>query len=123
MPKREGLCRCDESTGLSGKKRWFRASHALAPLRTDGSSVPPFARSFPGCECGRQLLREEGPAAGVPSWTIGLVREWIAEVFKVALSMESIRALMHSLGFRKLSPRPVHPKANPQKQEGFRKDF
>ena len=47
------------STGLSGKKRWFRTSHALAPLRTDGSSVPPFARSFPECECERQLLRED----------------------------------------------------------------
>jgi len=46
-----------------------------------------------------------------------------AEVFKVALSMESVRTLMHSLGFRKLSPRPIHPKADLQKQEDFRKNF
>ncbi|MCY4460488.1 MAG: winged helix-turn-helix domain-containing protein [Albidovulum sp.] len=59
----------------------------------------------------------------MPSWTIGLVRERIAEVFRVALSMESVRTLMHSLGFRKLSPRPIHPKADPQRQEDFRKNF
>ncbi len=52
-----------------------------------------------------------------------LVRERTAEVFKVALSMESVRTLMHSLGFRKLSPRPIHPKADLQKQEDFRKNF
>ena len=109
-----------------------RSADGLKDMQRSGR--PPRLDAAQRAEVGRWL--QEGPAAGVPSWTIGivcsknqkrirrwLVRERIAEGFKVALSMESVRALMHSLGFRKLSPRPVHPKADPQKQEEFRKDF
>ena len=96
-----------------------RGADGLKDIQRSGR--PPKLDPEQRAEVGRWM--QEGPAAGVPSWTIGLVRERTAEVFKVALSMESIRTLMHSLGFRKLSPRPIHPKADPQKQEDFRKNF
>ena len=92
-----------------------RGADGLKDMQRSGR--PPKLDAAQRAEGGRWL--EEG----VPSWTIGLVRERIAEVFRVALSMESVRTLMHSLGFRKLSPRPIHPKADPQKQEEFRKEF
>ncbi len=39
------------------------------------------------------------------------------------MSLEAVRCLVRALGFRKVSPRPLHPKADPQAQEDFRLDF
>jgi len=72
-----------------------RCADGLKDMHRSGR--PPKLGSAQRAEVGRWL--EESTAAGVPSWTIGLVRERIAGVFKVALSMESVRTLMHSLGF------------------------
>ena len=72
-------------------------------------------------EVGRWL--DEGPEPGSPSWTIGMLREKIREVFAVVLCLEAVRGLIHRLGFRKISPRPVHPKADLQAQEHFRNNF
>ena len=72
-------------------------------------------------EIGRWLA--EGPGPGIPSWTIGLLQEKIRDIFAVVLCSEAVRCLIHRLGFRKVSARPVHPKADPQAQENFRKNF
>ena len=37
--------------------------------------------------------------------------DWIQDNFGVKYTLEGVRGLIHSLGFRKLFPRPVHPKA------------
>ena len=39
------------------------------------------------------------------------------------MSPEGVRLLIRGPGFRKLSPRPIHPKADPRKREEFRSDF
>ena len=72
-------------------------------------------------EVGRWL--EDGPGPGVPAWTLGLLMERIKAVLGVVMSLEAVRQLVRGLGFRKLSPRPVHPKAKPQAQEDFRRNF
>ena len=64
------------------------------------------------------------PDAGEPSrWTAGCIRERIAERFEVSCTVEDARRLMRRLGFRLMSPRPVHPRADPQAQEEFRANF
>ena len=72
-------------------------------------------------EVGRWL--DEGPQDGVPAWTVGLIRDRIKDVFDIVMSGEAVRRLMRALGFRRLSPRPLHPKADPEAQEEFRSDF
>ena len=75
-----------------------RGADGLKDIQRSGR--PPKLNAAQRAEVRRWL--EEGPAAGVPSWTIVLVRERIAEGFKVTLSMEAVRTLMHSRGFWKL---------------------
>ena len=72
-------------------------------------------------EVGRWL--DEGPENGVPAWTVGLIRDRIKDFFDIVMSGEAVRRLMRALGFRRLSPRPLHPKADPEAQEKFRSDF
>ncbi len=71
-------------------------------------------------EVGRWL--DEGPETGVPAWTVGLIRNRIREVFDVVMSGEAVRRLMRAPGFRRLSPRPLHPRADPEAREEFRND-
>ena len=66
---------------------------------------------------------EIGPPSGVSAWTLSWLREAIKDVFKITLSLETIRQAIRRLGFRKLSPRPFHPKVDIRLQEEFRRDF
>ena len=66
---------------------------------------------------------EEGPEPGTPSWTLKSLKARIEARFGVELSLEGVRLLVRSMGFRKLSPRPIHPKADPRRQEEFRSNF
>ncbi len=43
--------------------------------------------------------------------------------FGVRYTLEGTRQPMRRIGFRHVSPRPVHPKAKPEAQEEFRKGF
>ena len=64
------------------------------------------------------------PDAGEPSrWTLASVRQWIKDRFDVDYTVEGVRQMLRRLGFRHLSPRPIHPKANPEAQEEFRHTF
>ena len=64
------------------------------------------------------------PDAGEPSrWTLATVRQWIKDRFDVDYTVEGVRQMLRRLGFRHLSPRPIHPKANPEAQEEFRNTF
>ena len=66
---------------------------------------------------------EDGLGPGVPAWTLGLLKERIKVVFGAVMSLEAVRHLVRALGFRKVSPHPLHPKADPQAQEHFRLNF
>ena len=70
-----------------------------------------------------RVCLETGPPPGLSAWTLSWLREAINDVFKVTLSLETIRQAIRRLGFRKLSPRPFHPKVDIRLQEEFRRDF
>ena len=64
------------------------------------------------------------PGAGEPArWTVADIRQMIENLFEVKYSVEGVRLLMRRLGFRNVSPRPIHPKADPRAQEEFRSSF
>ncbi len=64
------------------------------------------------------------PEAGEPSrWTVADIRERIMDSFGVRCTLEGARRLMLRPGFRHVSPRPVHPKADPEVRKAFRNGF
>ena len=69
---------------------------------------------------------ETGPdpeREGICRWRLADLSDWIRSHFGVTYTLEGARGLIHRLGFRSLSPRPIHPKANPEAQETFRNTF
>lgn len=62
--------------------------------------------------------------AGEPCrWTVADIRQWIKDCFDVDFTLEGVRRLIRRLGFRHVSPRPIHPRAKPEDQEAFRQNF
>ena len=69
---------------------------------------------------------DAGPEVGVdvPSrFRLRDIVERIAAVFSVRYSLEGVRKLLRRLGFRHVSPRPLHPKADLAAQEAFCRNF
>ncbi len=68
---------------------------------------------------------EEGPdpdAGGPSRRAVADVRARTAGSFGVGCALEGARRPVRRLGFRHMSPRPVHPRADPAAREGFRRD-
>ena len=64
------------------------------------------------------------PDAGEPSRrTVADIRERVADDFGVRYTLEGVRRLIRRPGFRHVSPRPVHPRADPDAREEFRNGF
>ncbi len=103
---------------------WINRYNAEGPAglkSRPGRGRPSMLSEVQRAEVGRWL--ENGPQDGVPAWTVGLVRNRIRHFFDIVMSREAVRCLMRALGFRRLSPRPLHPKADPDAQEEFRSGF
>ncbi len=56
-------------------------------------------------------------------WRLKDLQTLILEKFGLSYSLEGVRRLLGRLGFRHISPRPIHPKANPEAQDVFRSTF
>ena len=67
------------------------------------------------------LASEPGP--GIPTWTLGLLKARIVAVFDTEMSLEAVWCMVRALGFRKMSARPLHPKADRQRWVEFRREF
>ena len=68
---------------------------------------------------------EAGPEAGdeVRRWRLCDLAQKIRAVFRVRLSLSSVRRLLRRLGFAHMSARPLHPRADRQAQRAFRDGF
>lgn len=68
---------------------------------------------------------EAGPEAGdeVRRWRLCDLAQKIRAVFRVRLSLSSVRRLLRRLGFAHVSARPLHPRADRQAQRAFRDGF
>ncbi len=88
------------------------------------SGRPPNLEGGQAEEVASWLEAGPDPDAGGPSrWTVADIRARIADSFGVAYTLEGTRQLVRRTGFRHMSPRPVHPRADPLEREGFRRDF
>jgi transposase len=58
---------------------------------------------------------------GVVRWRRIDLQEVIRKRFAVELAERTIGTILHNLGFRRLSPRPSHPKKDDEAQETFKK--
>ena len=87
-----------------------------------------------GRRCGRspeQLKQvagwvEAGPECGAEAplrLRLRDIARQISDVFGVRYSVEGVRKLLHRLGFRYVSPRPLRPRADLTAQQDFRKEF
>ena len=69
---------------------------------------------------------DEGPDLerdGVTRWRVADIRDRIEREFGVEYTVEGVRRLLRRLGFRHVSARPLHPKADPERQQAFREGF
>ncbi|MCY4307601.1 MAG: IS630 family transposase [Rhodobacteraceae bacterium] len=66
---------------------------------------------------------DTGPPEGLAGWTVGVLKDIISRVFEVTISKEGLRLLIRRMGFCKLSPCPLHPKADREAQKAFRTGF
>lgn len=67
---------------------------------------------------------EEGPDVakdGVVRWRCADLKAVVAERFGVTLSEGSIGRVLRTRGFRRISPRPRHPRGDEAAQEAFKK--
>jgi transposase len=62
------------------------------------------------------------PADGVCALRGEDVRRILEDEFGVVRSLAAVYHLLHALGFEPLRPRPRHPKASDQEQQGFKKN-
>ncbi len=86
--------------------------------------APPKLESGQATEVASWLEDGPDPDAGGPSrWTVADIRARTADSFGVGCTLEGARRLVRRLGFRHMSPRPVHPRADPAAREGFRSGF
>ncbi len=65
----------------------------------------------------------DADADGVCRWRVIDLRNKVEATCGVSVSPETVRRTLHAMGFSHVSPRPLHPKADPARQEAFRRDF
>ena len=127
----DGVCRSEvaaaQGTTVQSIRDWILRFNAHGP---DGLADDP--RTGRPCRLSESEKREvalwieEGPDTeedGVSRWRLIDLRDKVLLRFNEYFSLEGIRRVIRSLGFVKISPRPVHPKADPVKQEEFCRDF
>ncbi len=65
----------------------------------------------------------DADADGVCRWRVVDLRNKVEATCGVSVSPETVRRTLHAMGFSHVSPRPLHPKADPARQEACRRDF
>ena len=123
----DGLSRTEVASGAGVGARTLRdwvvrySADGLDGLRDAARpGAPPKLESGQAGEVVSWLDGGPDPDAGGPSrWTVADVRKRIAGSFGVGCALEGVRQPVRRLGFRHMSPRPVHPRADPAAREGF----
>ena len=75
----------------------------------------------PGQEKEIAALVSEAPQGGLVRWRCAEVKAAIEQRYGVILHERSVGKLLHRLGFRRMSVRPVHPESDPAAQAAFKK--
>ncbi len=65
----------------------------------------------------------DADADGVCRWRVVDLRNKVEATCGVSVSPETVRRTLHAMGFSHVSPRPLHPRADPARHEACRRDF
>jgi len=116
-----------ESCGMDRQtlRDWVHRYNAegLAGLSNQRGGTRP-RRLDPGQVAELVSWLEAGPdpaVDGMVRWRRQDLRRRIAERFEVELHERTVGKYLAALGYRRLSVRPRHPKADPEAQEAFKK--
>lgn len=96
----------------------------LAGLSNDNTKGGRRARLTPEQKAELAEVVRKGPDVkvdGVVRWHRIDLQAVIRDRFDVELAERTIGTILHELGFRRLSPRPFHPKKDEEAQEAFKK--
>lgn len=90
--------------------------------RPHGGGAPRKLTAVQEAEIARWVQSGPDPERdGVVRWRLSDLREKIVQVFAVHLHERSVGKLMRRLGFRRISVRPRHPRADASAQEAHKK--
>ncbi len=92
-----------------------RRMRAIALAMEDGLSRAEVAS---GAGVGARTLRDWIVRYSADGRAVADVRKRTADSFGVGCALEGARQLVRRLGFRHMSPRPVHPRADPAARGG-----
>jgi transposase len=98
-------------------------AEGLCGLSNRRSPGPP-PRLSPDQKAALAALVEAGPdpaTDGVVRWRRIDLKRWIEAQFGVVMHERTVGKQLAALGYRRLSARPQHPKADPAEQEAFKK--
>jgi len=74
-------------------------------------------------EVGRWLEHAQSPDGQSCHWTLEALQHAISVRWGVQLGITPVWRQVHAMGFTLKVPRPVHAKADPEKQAAFKKNF
>lgn len=121
--------RAAESCGMERQtlRDWVHRYNAegLAGLANRRSPGPPPRLSVEQ-KAALAAVVEAGPDPerdGVVRWRRADLKRWLEARFGVVLHERTVGKQLAELGFRRLSVRPRHPRADPAAQEAFKKTF
>lgn len=104
---------------------WVHRYNADGLTGLDDLKAPGAAPKLTDAQKGElATLVEQGPdldVDGVVRWRRIDLRDKIKSVFGVEMHERSVGKYLTSLGYRRLSVRPYHPKSDPEAQEAFKK--
>jgi len=106
---------------------WAHRFNAKGPEGLINGKAPgPVPKLSPEQKQELKRIVESGPDPardGVVRWRCVDLRRVIKECFRVDLDEVSIGRILKELGFAHVSPRPQHPKQDPEAMEVFKKTF
>ena len=126
----EGASRAEaaRSTGMDGQtlRDWVPRFNAEGPGALCDRKAPGRSRRLDTAQLAELKARvEAGPEPtqdGLVRWRLADLCSWAEARFQVSHQERGMGKILRSLGFSRISARPVHPQADPERQAEFKKN-
>ena len=126
----EGASRAEaaRSTGMDRQtlRDWVHRFNAEGPGALCDRKAPGRSRRLDTAQLAELKARvEAGPEPtqdGLVRWRLADLCSWAEARFQVSYQERGMGKILRSLGFSRISARPVHPQADPERQAEFKKN-
>jgi transposase len=126
---REGSSREDaaRSTGMDRQtlRDWVHRFNAEGPEGLCDRKAPGRSRRLDAAQLAELKARVEAgpdPADGVVRWRLADLCGWAEARFQIRYQERGMGKILRALGFSRISARPAHPQADPERQAEFKKN-